>query len=155
MGGICAICVGLFAANAGPAGWPWRHSASGTLYWLINLYWIAPITVLGWLGMGLYLSLFWLLPALAVRLARAKGFPLFIALPILVAGFERLQGFPMGGFFWRFLGHSQYEHLAVIQVADLVGAAGVSFIVAMVNGLLADLILFIRSRQGRRPPKPA
>jgi apolipoprotein N-acyltransferase len=113
----------------------------GYVYWLVNLYWIEPITTLGWLGMGLYLSLFWLLPALAVRFARSKGIPLFIALPILVAGFERMQGRPMGGFFWRFLGHSQYENLALIQVADLVGVAGISFVVAMVNGLLADLIV--------------
>ncbi len=116
----------------------------GYLYWLVNVYWIAPITILGWLGMGLYLSLFWVLPGLAVRFTRAKGAPLFIALPVLVVGWERLQGFPMGGFFWRFLGHSQYEHLAVIQVADLMGAAGVSFVVAMVNGLIVDIILFIR-----------
>ncbi|MEN6577001.1 MAG: apolipoprotein N-acyltransferase [Phycisphaerales bacterium] len=113
----------------------------GYVYWLANVYWILPITIPGWLGMGLYLSLFWLLPALAVRFARAKGIPLFIALPILLVGWERLQGFPMGGFFWRLLGHSQYENLVMIQVADLVGAAGVSFVVAMVNGLLADLIV--------------
>lgn len=113
----------------------------GFLYWLGNLYWIEPITTLGWLGMGLYLSLFWGLPALAVRAARQARIPLFIALPILLAGWERAQGFPLGGFFWRFLGHSQYKHLAIIQVADLVGTAGVSFVVAMVNGLLADLIV--------------
>ncbi|HSV98561.1 MAG TPA: apolipoprotein N-acyltransferase [Sedimentisphaerales bacterium] len=113
----------------------------GFLYWLANLYWIQPITTLGWLGMGLYLSLFWGLPALAVRAARKVRVPLFIALPILLAGWERLQGFPLGGFYWRFLGHSQYEHLAMIQVADLVGVAGVSFVVAMVNGLLADVIV--------------
>ncbi len=41
----------------------------GYVYWLVNLYWIQPITTLGWLGMGLYLSLFWLLPALAVMLS--------------------------------------------------------------------------------------
>jgi apolipoprotein N-acyltransferase len=123
----------------------------GYLYWLGNVYWIVPITIIGWLGMGLYLAMFWLLPALAVRFCRAKGFPLFIALPILVVGWERLQGFPMGGFFWRFLGHSQYQNLAMIQVADILGAAGVSFVVAMVNGLLVDLILFIHARQTRPP----
>lgn len=128
----------------------------GYLYWLVNVYWIMPITKIGWLGMGLYLSLFWLLPALAVRWARVKGFPLFLALPILVVGWERLQGFPMGGFYWRFLGHSQYQNLAVLQVADLVGAAGVSFVVAMVNGLSVDLVLFIHQRRvGLAPPLPA
>ncbi|MGE5294829.1 MAG: apolipoprotein N-acyltransferase [Solirubrobacterales bacterium] len=136
-------------------GLAWAAFVVGYLYWLGNLYWIAPITAIGWLGLCLYLSLFWVLPALAVRLVRSKGIPLFIALPILVAGWERLQGFPCGGFFWRFLGHSQYEHLAVIQVADLVGAAGVSFVVAMVNGLLADAVLFIRQsrRVGLAPPE--
>ncbi len=116
--------------------------AVGYVYWLVNLYWILPITVIGWLALCLYLSLFWVLPALMVHWCRAKGLPMFLVLPVLIAGAERLQGFPMGGFFWRFLGHSQYENLALIQVADLVGAAGVSFVVAMVNGLLADLVLF-------------
>jgi len=127
----------------------------GYLYWLVSVYWIVPITIIGWLAMCLYLSLFWLLPALAVRFARAKGFPLFIALPILVAGWERLQGFPMGGFFWRFLGHSQHHNLAMIQIADILGAAGVTFVVAMVNGLLVDLILFVSSlrRVGSHPTR--
>jgi apolipoprotein N-acyltransferase len=129
----------------------------GYLYWLGNVYWIVPITKIGWLAMSLYLAVFWVLPALAVRFARAKGFPLFIALPILVAGWERLQGFPMGGFYWRFLGHSQYQNLAMIQVADILGAAGVSFVVAMVNGLIVDLILFVwRRRVGcahQQPPR--
>jgi apolipoprotein N-acyltransferase len=118
----------------------------GYLYWLGNLYWILPITIIGWLAMGLYLSLFWVLPALAVRFSRAKGIPLFIALPILVVGWEHMQGRPMGGFFWRFLGHSQYRNLALIQIADLVGATGVSFVVAMVNGLLADIVIRLRIR---------
>jgi apolipoprotein N-acyltransferase len=120
----------------------------GYLYWLVNVYWIIPITVIGWLAMCLYLSLSWVLPALAVRFCRAKGWPLFIALPLVIAGWERLQGVPLDKFYWRFLGHSQYHHLALIQIADLVGAAGVSFVVAMVNGLLADLVLFVgRSRR--------
>jgi apolipoprotein N-acyltransferase len=117
----------------------------GFLYWLGNVYWIAPITLIGWLGMGFYLAWFWPLLAIPVRFCRAKGVPMFLALPILVVGSERLTGFPLGGFFWRFLGHSQYANLPVIQVADLVGAAGVSFLVAIVNGLLADLVLFWRS----------
>ncbi|HNS21342.1 MAG TPA: apolipoprotein N-acyltransferase [Sedimentisphaerales bacterium] len=121
----------------------------GWLYWLVNIYWIEPITIPGWLAMGLYLSLSWLLPALAVRFARAKGVPLFIALPVIVVGWERLQGFPMGGFFWRLLGHSQYRHLAMIQVADLVGVAGVSFVVAMVNGLIADVVFLMIARSQR------
>jgi len=131
----------------------------GFLYWLGNLYWITPITLIGWVAMAFYLAWFWVLPAIAVRFCRSKGIPLVVALPIIVVGAERLQGFPMGGFFWRFLGHSQYAHLAMIQIADIFGAAGVSFVVAMVNGLFADVVLFIGWRKpcrvGLAPPGTA
>jgi apolipoprotein N-acyltransferase len=116
----------------------------GFLYWLGNLYWITPITLIGWTAMVFYLAWFWPLLAIPVRFCRSKGIPMFLALPVLVVGAERLQGFPMGGFFWRFLGHSQYANLPMIQIADIFGAAGVSFVVAMVNGLLADIALRLR-----------
>ena len=112
----------------------------GTIYWLANIYWIAPITIAGWLAMGIYLALLWPLLALAIRFCRARNIPMALALPILLVGAERLQGFPLGGFFWRLLGHSQYANLALIQIADLFGVAGVSFLVAAVNGVLADWI---------------
>lgn len=114
----------------------------GTAYWLTNIYWIAPITIAGWLAMGVYLALLWPLLALAIRCCRACNIPMALALPILVVGAERLQGFPLGGFFWRLLGHSQYAYLTLIQIADLFGVAGVSFLVAAVNGVLADWVLW-------------
>jgi len=46
------------------------------------------------------------------------------------------------------LGHSQYENLHLIQIADILGAAGISLLVAMVNGLLAELIIEFRQGQG-------
>jgi len=67
--------------------------------------------------------------------------PLFLAVPLLFVGAERLQGLFLGGFFWRFLAHSQYHNISLIQIADIFGAAGVSFLIAMVNGLAAELII--------------
>jgi len=52
-----------------------------------------------------------------------------------------LQGLFLGGFFWRFLAHSQYANITLIQISDIFGAAGVSFLIAMVNGLVAELII--------------
>ncbi|MBN2131552.1 MAG: apolipoprotein N-acyltransferase [Sedimentisphaerales bacterium] len=123
---------------------------AGFFYWLGNLYWIMPITILGWIILGLYMAVFWLLLALAVRFCRRKGVPLFLAFPVLLVGVERLFGFPLGGFYWRFLGHSQYASTTLIQVADLVGAAGVSFVLAMVNGLVADLVILGVSLRQRK-----
>ncbi len=113
-------------------------------YWLGNLYWICPITVLGWIAFCLYTALLWPVLALCLRYCRIKKIPLFLAAPILVVGAERLQGLFLGGFFWRFLAHSQYQNITLIQTADIFGAGGVSFLIAMVNGLAAELILDAR-----------
>jgi len=111
------------------------------LYWLGNLYWVFPITVLGWAAFCVYTALLWPILALTIRYCRVKKIPLFLAVPVLVVGTERLQGVFLGGFFWRFLAHSQFQNITIIQIADIFGAAGVSFLIAMVNGLLAELIL--------------
>jgi apolipoprotein N-acyltransferase len=113
-------------------------------YWLGNLYWIAPITVVGWIALCLYMALLWPILALCLRFCRIKKIPLFIAAAVLVVGAERLQGLFLGGFFWRFLAHSQYANITLIQIADIFGAAGLSFLIAMVNGLAAELILDAR-----------
>ena len=110
-------------------------------YWLVNLYWVFPITIAGWLAFCLYTALLWPILALCFRYCRIKRVPLFIATPVLIVGIERMQGFFLGGFFWRFLAHSQYENTALIQIADIFGAGGVSFLIAMFNGLLSELLL--------------
>jgi len=110
-------------------------------YWLGNLYWVAPITIVGWLAFCLYIAVLWPLVAICLRFCRAKKIPLFLAAGILFVGAEQLQGFFLGGFFWRFLAHSQYQNIVLIQIADIFGTAGLSFLLAMVNGLLAELII--------------
>ena len=110
-------------------------------YWLGNLYWICPITVVGWIAFCLYTAVHWPILVLCLRYCRIKKIPLFLAVPILIVGAERLQGLFLGGFYWRFLAHSQYQNITLIQMADIFGAAGLSFLIAMVNGLLAELII--------------
>jgi apolipoprotein N-acyltransferase len=125
-------------------------------YWLGNLYWIFPITVAGWAAFCAYTAVLWPIIAFSLRYCRTKKIPLFLATPVLFVGAERLQGLFLGGFFWRFLAHSQYNNTTIIQIADIFGAAGVSFLIAMVNGLLAELIIdsqrLTNSRVGLAPP---
>ncbi|MCJ7778748.1 MAG: apolipoprotein N-acyltransferase [Sedimentisphaerales bacterium] len=113
-------------------------------YWLGNLYWVFPITVAGWAAFCLYTAVLWPIAALTLRYCRIKKIPLFLASGAIFVGAERLQGFFLGGFFWRFLAHSQFQNITIIQIADIFGAAGVSFLIAMVNGLIAELILDAR-----------
>ena len=44
----------------------------------------------------------------------------------------------MIGFGWYFLGYTQHAFPPLIQIADLGGVYAVSFVVAAVNGTLAD-----------------
>jgi apolipoprotein N-acyltransferase len=110
-------------------------------YWLGNLYWVAPVTLIGWVAFCAYTATLWPIVALALCYCRRKHISLIIAVPILFVGAERLQGFLLGGFFWRFLAHSQYDNIPLIQIADIFGAAGISFLIAMVNGLIAGLVI--------------
>ena len=115
-------------------------------YWLGNLYWMEPVTMSGWIAFCVYTALLWPILGVCIRFCRIKKWPLFIAVPILVVGAERLQGLFLGGFFWRHLSHSQYANITLIQIADIFGAAGVSFLIAMVNGLTAELIIAGREK---------
>jgi len=117
-------------------------------YWLGNLYWLIPVTIVGWIAFCLYTAALWPILVLCLRFCRAKKIPLFFASAILVVGIERMQGIFFGGFFWRFLAHSQYQNITLIQIADIFGAGGVSFLIAMVNGLIAELILDARCSMG-------
>lgn len=116
-------------------------------YWLINLYWVGPVTYVGWVFLCLYMAVLWPILVYSLRFCFRKKVPLFIAVAVLVVGIERMQGLFWGGFFWRFLAHSQYENTTIIQIADIFGAGGVSFLLAMVNGLIAELIIGVREKK--------
>ncbi len=115
--------------------------AVGAIYWLGNLYYLGPVTQWGWAAFSLYTALLWPALVLAIRYCRKRHVPLFIAAAVLFVGAERLQGLLLGGFFWRMLGHSQYQRTEIIQIADIFGAEGVSFLVAIVNGAIADVVI--------------
>ncbi|MHC4665240.1 MAG: hypothetical protein ACYS9T_04690, partial [Planctomycetota bacterium] len=53
------------------------------VYWLGNLYWVFPITIVGWAAFCLYTALLWPILALALRHCRTKKIPLFLAVPVL------------------------------------------------------------------------
>ena len=86
---------------------------------------------------GLYLPLFVGISRIAVHRFRV---PLTLAVPVVWVGLEFLRAHLMTGFAWYYLGHTQYRWLELIQVSDLVGAYGVSFVVAMTAACLAGLI---------------
>jgi apolipoprotein N-acyltransferase len=119
----------------------WISYLVGSCYWLANLYWIGYVTVPAYILFCLYLGLYWPLLVALVRYCNSKNLPLFLTIPLLFCGAEAWQGILVTGFSWRLLCHSQHSNLPLIQIADIFGQMGISVIVAMVNGLIASLII--------------
>ena len=87
---------------------------------------------------SLYYTAFGALYALANR---RLGAWLILIAPALWVACEYARGnFFFLAYPWNFLAHSQHENLAVIQIADITGAYGVSFVLVAVNELLSELI---------------
>ncbi len=114
---------------------------AGMAFGIIGFLWLRHVTWLGTVLLASYLSIYFLLFCVSVRwLSFKKGVPLALAAPLAWTALEYLRGTVITGFPWLFLAHSQYEVLPVIQIADLTGAAGVTFWIVAVNGILADVM---------------
>jgi apolipoprotein N-acyltransferase len=126
----------------------------GLASFLINMRWLYVATGWGYLALALYQAVYFPLVACPVRHAvRRRHWPLAVAFPIIWVGSEMLRAVVISGFPWFYLSHSLYGVLTLIQVSDLVGSYGVSFVVAAVNGAIADVILVrLTARSGAAAP---
>ena len=124
----------------------------GMVHFITLIYWIIPcLKTYGMLPLYLsliilllfaaYLSFFTAAFALAVnRLCRNAGALFFIA-PVLWIVFEYARALLFTGFPWELLGYSQHRILPLIQIADIAGVYGVSWLVAAGNVSVSILCL--------------
>lgn len=129
----------------------------GLGYFGINIAWMLPVTIPGHLAMCVYYALFFPLAAWPIRhMHQRHGVSVALSTAIVWTAVEYVRSLGDLAFPWLLLGHTQYKFLSVIQIADLVGVYGVTFLVAMVNGWITDLliqpILIWRSDQIARLP---
>jgi apolipoprotein N-acyltransferase len=130
---------------------------SGTLYWVFHsVYYYSSIpgvvSVLIVLLLCLFLSLYFGVFALLFSMIseRSRLPALFIA-PVLWVTIEVIRSYLFTGFPWLLLGYSQYRFLPVIQVADITGIFGISFLVVAFNGALYDVAVSWPGRLSRMP----
>jgi apolipoprotein N-acyltransferase len=136
---------------------------AGLVHYLTLLYWVAyTMQVYGHLPISVSIPVLFLFSACLASFF--GGFALcctgpvladpastIMAVPALWVGFEYLRSVLFTGFPWELLGYSQYENRTLIQIADLTGIWGVSYLVAMGNALLATgVMVALRRRSGRR-----
>jgi apolipoprotein N-acyltransferase len=139
---LCGLLAGV--AFFVPALW-WMHAADGLRDSFLS---IGPMTAAAY-ALALYCALY--VPvalSLLRRLDRSVPLPLFLTLPIVWTALEFFRSFFGTGFPWYFLGHTQHDYLAVIQVADLGGAYVVSFLVAAVNAIAFEWLYLCPALRG-------
>jgi len=131
---------------------------AGFGHYMTLIYWIVPtVTIYGGLHpvlgvstlalLCLYLSLYvggfaWLIkkldpPQIVMPLAGA----------FLWVGLEYVRTHAFTGFPWGVLGYSQHSNQTLVQIADLTGVLGISFLIVLCNFTLAQLFSYLRPSQ--------
>lgn len=132
----------------------------GTLYWIyhsinhyggISFLGSIAIVILLCLFLSLYPGIFAFLFSLTIRKTQL---PALLIAPVFWVVLEFLRAYIFTGFPWSSIGYSQYQFLTIIQMADITGIYGVSFLVVAVNGALSDLFL-LKQRTKEMPLFPS
>jgi len=115
--------------------------ATGIFFWLGIIYWLIHVTFPGMIILVLYLALYFGIFGLVISAIgyRLSAIDLFF-IPSVWVLLEYIRSRLFTGFPWALLGYSQYLNLPVIQLADITGVWGVSFLVMMVNVLVYKAI---------------
>lgn len=154
-----AIIPLLFALNNLRSGNAFRigivfglfHYAT-LLYWVVGTmhtygslpyYLCLPVLFLFSLYLSIYTGIF------AWFAAWFPGKPLLrlLLLPFVWLALEQVRSVFLTGFPWGLLGYSQYDRLPIIQVAEITGVAGISFLIIFGNVALFWLLLYATRRQ--------
>jgi apolipoprotein N-acyltransferase len=94
-----------------------------------------------WAALATFCSLFLPVAILILRqLDSRTGLLLAFTAPVVWTALEFFRAQFAGGFPWYLLAHTQHDFLPIIQISDLTGAYGVSFLLVAVNGSLAAII---------------
>ncbi len=148
------ICLGTLPPAKGfKAG-----LVAGLTHFISLIYWLVP-TLTNYGGLNVFLALATLVllclylalyPALfAWIMARTRGpaglEPLWGA--TVWVGLEFVRTHALSGFPWGVLGYSQYTNPLLVQMADLFGVLGISFVIVVCNGVVASAWPLIRNRK--------
>lgn len=124
----------------------------GAVYFGTLMYWLTPLTILGW-SVLVGGSAGWLALAVAAMAAAwREDHPIRSALAVgaIWVAVEWLRGvMPFGGFAWGGLGSTQHDNPLLLPLASILGSWGISFVLASVNALVLEAALRVRAGWGR------
>jgi apolipoprotein N-acyltransferase len=121
----------------------------GTMFWVVtamHLYGKMPLVIsyavmlLLAAYLGLYVGLYACMLTWVRDNVPAVG---LLAGPFVWVALEWVRTYAFSGLPWALFGYSQYQWLVTIQIADITGVYGVSFVIVLVNVALAEVVLWI------------
>jgi len=136
----------------------------GCLFFGLLGYWLTNVSVVGFVAAVLYLALYFGLFAFSIALflkpTEVRETPMcFIMRKLRVAlyfaafwvALEYVRGWFLTGLPWALAAYTQWRNPAFIQIADCIGAFGVSFLVMLSNAFLGLFALSFTSLSRREP----
>ncbi len=131
----------------------WFFGIAATLF---SAHWLRYFSPIALVLMSLYVSLFSALfgwGTAKVYQSRSAGklpfAPLFL-IPALWVIYEYLRSTVFAGFGWMILGYTQYQWLSLIQIADVTGAYGISYVMILTSAGLLEFLVTVQP-PGCRP----
>jgi apolipoprotein N-acyltransferase len=129
---------------------------AGLFYWVNivmvtygKLHWSVSGTL--YLTLAAYLALYPGLVLWLMRRGEVRGIPALCSFPVLWVGCELIRSHLLTGFPWASLGYTQYRTLPLIQISDLTGVYGVSFLVAFANVVYYRIWVWLRQKEAPYP----
>ena len=143
---------------------PFRSGfVAGVTFFAAILYWVnivmttyghlhPVLSVIAWLLLSAYLGLFFAAATWAAcRLKGMRKYSYCLTLPVLWVALEFLREFLLTGFPWASLGYALHDSTIFIQSADLFGVYGLSYLLVLVNAVIAEWWLARRKPRRSRP----
>ncbi len=129
----------------------------GILYWLNivmttygKLHWTVSFSL--FLFLAAYLALYPAAVAFCTRRGEDAGVSPLLSFPAVWVGLEFIRAYLLTGFPWASLGYSQYRTLPLIQIADITGVYGLSFLIAFANVVIYRVIRGVVRKEGAAYP---
>ena len=139
------------AADLLPGRHPYRVLwLSGCAFWLLTVHWVQlphPLNYLGWVALASYLGIY--LPAwIALSRIGMHQFqlPLWLVAPIAWTGLDWLRSHLFTGFMMGSLAHTQYQFPLMIQIVDVFGEYGVTFLIVLVAACATQCLLSFQTK---------
>lgn len=116
---------------------------AGFIFWMAALHWLRLphwATSFGWMALSFYFAFYVPVFVALSRVAVHRfSIPVALAAPVVWTGLELARAHLLTGMSMASIAHTQYRWLALIQLSDLAGEFGVTFVVVFAAASLARM----------------